>query len=398
MPGEKILVIDDSTAIQEIIKNTLEEQGFKVTIASNGLAALYHNELSEFDLIILDSTLDGVEAPTITRILKTDNETNPIPILLLIPEDEGEKRASQSLRGANAYLLKPFIPQQLIAKVNALIEERQIYEQSRKHLREAADRYMAKVAEKHIEEALELKTQLIVEKVIQQIVSMVDQRARKEVEEKITSLTAEKEQELVRMTVHEVAKAMVEKLAERKVNEAMDTILVEQTERTVKQTTESLLPTMIRERIRETLDNVLPREIQSRVQKAITEQVPDISNKIVQIVENAAQRTVPKVARERLPQIIERQFSTLAVTNLPKVVKDLTQKELSEELPKRLDPVIEETTRKIKLRVNIVGLLLLIAVLIFTVANVFISFVGVDKLPFTKTKPKAKIERPVSHR
>lgn len=374
MAGEKILVVDKSVAIQEICKNTLQEQGYRVTLASNGLAALYHNDLSQFDLIILDKSLDGVDGPTITKLLRTNPDTHPIPIILLIPEDEAEDRASQTLFGANAYLLKPFDPRQLVAKVRAFIEERKMYEMAQRHLREAAEQYMSKVAEKHIAEALEMKTQLIVEKVIQQIVTLVDQRARKEVEEKITSLTAEREQELVRMTVHEVARAMVEKLAERKVNEAMDTILVEQTERTVKQTADTLLPTMIREKIRENLDNLLPREIQSRVQKAVTEQVADISNKIVQIVEQAAQRIVPKVSRERLPQIIERQFSTMAVTTLPKVVKELASKELDEELPKRLDPAVEETTKRIKLRVNVVGLLLLIAVLIFTIANIYITF------------------------
>ncbi len=382
MAGEKIFVVDDSVALQEIIKNTLEEKGFKVTCASNGLAALYHNDLTSYDLLILDSTLDGLNADTVTKIVKTDAETNPISILLMIPEDDAETRASQSLFGANAYLLKPFEQPQLISKVNLLIEERKMYDLSQKHLREAADRFMSKVAEKHIEAALEEKTQLLVEKVIQQIVSLVDQRARKEIDEKIVSLTAEKEQELVRMTVHEVAKAMVEKLAERKVNEAMDTILVEQTEKTVKQTAESFLPTMIRERVRETLDNVLPREVQTKVQKSINDQVPDISTKIVQIVENAAQRVIPKVSRERLPQIIERQFSTMAVTNLPKVVKELAAKSLDEELPERLDPVVQETSAKIKKRVSIFGLLLLLAVLFFTLLNVYIAFFAAKWNPF----------------
>ncbi len=380
MAGEKILVVDNSVAIQDITKNTLEEQGYRVTIASNGLAALYHKDVAEFDLIVLDADMDGADGSTTTKIFKSDSETHPTPILLLIPEEEAEQRASQTLHGANAYLLKPFDPRKLVAKVDALIEERHIGDMAKKHLKEAAEKYMSKVAEKHIEEALEMKTQLIVEKVIQQIVSLVDQRARKEIEEKITSLTAEKEQELVRMTVHEVAKAMVEKLAERKVNEAMDTILVEQTERTVKQTADSLLPTMIRERIRETLDNVLPREVQSKVQKSINDQVPDISNKIVQIVEGASQRVVPKVARERLPQIIERQFSTLAVTNLPKVVRELAAKEIDNELSPRLDPAIEETSRKIKLRINVVGLILLIFVLLSLIVNVYITFFY-DKFP-----------------
>jgi hypothetical protein len=148
---------------------------------------------------------------------------------------------------------------------------------------------------------------------------------------------------------------------------------------------------MIRERIRETLDNVLPREVQSRVQKAINEQVPDISNKIVQIVESAAQRVVPKVARERLPQIIERQFSTLAVTNLPKVVRDLASKELNEELPKRLDPVVEQTSRNIKKKVTVTGLLLIIAVLIFTAINVYVSVVP-DNMLAKLLSPGPKVE------
>ncbi|MBM3333324.1 response regulator, partial [Candidatus Sumerlaeota bacterium] len=269
MAGERILLVDSSAAVQEIGKIALEEAGFRVSTGSNGPTVLAAPETEKFDVIVVDAKADGLDGYLVTRELKAKSGTHTIPVLLLIPEEEAEPRGSQTLRGANGYVLKPFRPAALVGRVNALIEEKAIKEQCDGLLREAAHAFMDKLAEQHIREAAEKRTQLIVERSIQTIVTQLDQQIRQEVGHRMTTLTAEKEEELVRATVREVAQSMVEKLAERKVAEAIQTVLNEVTEKTVKKAADTHIPAQARRLIKESLDAMLPREVGNQVQKSI---------------------------------------------------------------------------------------------------------------------------------
>ncbi|MEO8376632.1 MAG: response regulator, partial [Candidatus Sumerlaeota bacterium] len=307
MAGEKILLIDSSAGVQDLAKAVMEEHGYKVTCASNGAAALAHPELDKFSLLLLDTNLDGVSGfETVTQI-RSDAETFGVPVLLLVPEEENDTRQSQSLRGANGYICKPFTPVSLSVKVDEMLKEKKLRDQSQQYLEDSADRHMQTLAEQKIQQAVEKKIQIIVERAIQSIVSIIDQRTRREVDARVTALTTEKEQELVRLTVQEVARSMVEKMAERKVTEAMEAILVETTEKTVKRVSDAMLPSMIRERLKESLENMLPREVQLKVEKATQDKMTEFGEALVSVLQTEAKKTVPLVAKEKLPELAERQ-------------------------------------------------------------------------------------------
>ena len=143
MAGEWILIADRSVAVQEIAKNVLEEAGYKVTIASNGLAALTHPELNKIDLLLVDAGMEGVSGYDATRAVKTDADHFVKPVMLLIPEEEEEKRASQSLYGADGYILKPFKPETLIIKVTALLDAKAMRIRARQFIQESADKFQS---------------------------------------------------------------------------------------------------------------------------------------------------------------------------------------------------------------------------------------------------------------
>ncbi|HPB31923.1 MAG TPA: response regulator [Candidatus Sumerlaeota bacterium] len=376
MAGERILVADRSVAMQEIARNILEAEGYKVVLASNGLAALTYPDLKDVDLLIFDATMEGISGYDATRDIKSDEDLFEKPVLLLIPEEEADQRSSQSLFGADGYVLKPFNSQTIIIKVQALLEARSLRRRSRQFVQDAADRFMQQIADNHIQTAVEKKTQIIVERAIANVVSIIDQRARREVESRVTSLSTEKEQELVKITVHEVAKSMVEKLAERKVTEAMDGILMEQTEKTVKRTADGVLPEMIREKIKDQLEHILPREIQQRVQKAADDVAEQISQNIVTIVDQTAQRQVPKVARERLPEMAQKQLEVIAEQVIPRLVNSIVGREVDKEFAKKLDPVIQDSVVRIKKRVGLINLFVMLMVLIGLIMNVYFGFIA----------------------
>ena len=377
MPGERLLVVDNSATVQEVTKGILEEHGFRVTLASNGLAALAHPELEQYDLIMVDSTLKGIDGLETTRQIKTDKETYKIPVLLLIPEDSIDLLESVPLKGATGWLAKPFTPTRLLTKVEEVLDEQRLRAKSREYVEEAAERHMQAIAEQKIQAAVERKIQIIVERAIQSIVSIIDQRARREVEARVTSLTAEKEQELVKMTVQEVARSMVEKLAERKVTEAMSTILVEQTEKTVKRAADGMLPSMVRDRLKEQIENVLPREVENRVQKAAEERTAELAENIVAIIQSQAQKLVPLVAKEKLPELAEKQMVALAETRLPKIVQDSARAAVNSELNSTLKPLLGAETAKLRKQIRtwmvISGVILLLVSIVAILAPLVIN-------------------------
>jgi DNA-binding response OmpR family regulator len=352
MPGERILVADHSVAVQELCRTALESQGYRVTVASNGVAALSCPDIESVDLLIVDTALKEMSGLDTTRAVRTDAALYPKPVLLLVPEGQSSDRASQDLHGANGYLVKPFEAGLLVAKVQALLEEKQTLERSREHLKLAAEAWMQRLAESHIQQAVEQRTQIIIERALQNIVSMVDQKTRREVDARVTQLTAEKEQELVKMTVHEVARSMVEKLAERKVTEAMEGILRDETEKAVRRVAESVLPGLARERVRESAEQVLPREVQRRVQKEAETLVPEASEKVVQVIESAAQKLVPKIARELTAEQVERQAQEMIHSLLPRQVQAGVAQELETQLRTKITPVVNDAAEEIARRMR----------------------------------------------
>jgi uncharacterized membrane protein YheB (UPF0754 family) len=141
---------------------------------------------------------------------------------------------------------------------------------------------------------------------------------------------------------------MVEKLAERKVTEAIDATLPEQAERSVKRIVDQTLPSTIRERLKESMNNVLPREIQVRLQKAAEKMVPELSQQLIQTVEAVSNKTVPRLSRELLPEIADRQFKLAAGEQIPKLVADLVGRELEKQVFDKVQPAIRSARRSLR--------------------------------------------------
>lgn len=392
MAGENILVVDDSVAVQELCRNVLESGGYKVSVASNGVAALSYPDLPEVDLLIIDTHLRDVSGLETTRQIKTDEELFRKPVLLLVPEEQSSDSESQDLMGANAFLKKPFEPNQLLNKVQILLEEKEILERGREYLQTAADSLMKRMAETHIQQAVDQKTQIMIERALQMVVTQVDVRARREVDAKVTQLTTEKEQELVKVTVHEVARSMVEKIAEKRVTEAMESILRESTDKEIRIATETVLPGLIRERVKEGIEAMLPREVTRRVQKEAEDLVPEASQKVVLVIEAAAAKLIPKIAREIVIEQAERQLAATIDQKLPKLVHGMVSQELDAQIRSKLAPLVRESTEKVKRRLTLL-LVTLISILGIATAALVADYLFGPFLP-RKERPVAPTNTP----
>lgn len=119
MPNQyHILVVDDDTAIVNIIETSLQQAGYKVLTAGNGSDACRIAEKMHPHLIIMD-----VMMPQCNGILATIRirEQSNVPILMLSAKAEGSDRVIGLEAGADDYLVKPFYQQELLARVRALL-------------------------------------------------------------------------------------------------------------------------------------------------------------------------------------------------------------------------------------------------------------------------------------
>ena len=119
-----ILVVDDEPDIVEIIQYNLEKSGFDVIVAADGPAALEKARDETPDLIVLDLMLPGLEGTDVCRILKQDERTRSIPILMLTAKSEEIDRIIGLELGADDYVVKPFSPREIALRIRNILRRR----------------------------------------------------------------------------------------------------------------------------------------------------------------------------------------------------------------------------------------------------------------------------------
>lgn len=114
-----ILVIEDDRHIQELLKVCLGQEGYKVITEENGIQGLARAKQGGWDLIILDLMLPGIDGLTICKELSA--QAFSAPILILTAKGEEFDRVLGLKLGADDYVVKPFSPRELAARVEAIL-------------------------------------------------------------------------------------------------------------------------------------------------------------------------------------------------------------------------------------------------------------------------------------
>lgn len=117
----RILVVDDEPDLVELVKYNLTKEGYSVEYAESGDKALKKIRAENYDLIILDLMLPGIPGLELCRILRKDEKTAKIPVIMLTAKtDEVDKILGLEM-GADDYVTKPFSPRELIARIKAVL-------------------------------------------------------------------------------------------------------------------------------------------------------------------------------------------------------------------------------------------------------------------------------------
>ncbi len=113
-----VLVVDDEPRIVEIVRDYLADAGYRVSTARSGDEALRHVRSITPDLVVLDLGLPDVDGLDVARALR---RTSPVPIIMLTARSDEADRVVGLEIGADDYLVKPFSPRELLARIRAVL-------------------------------------------------------------------------------------------------------------------------------------------------------------------------------------------------------------------------------------------------------------------------------------
>lgn len=116
----RILLVEDEENIRETVKLNFELEGFEVVTAADGRVAIKHSKEQHFDLMVVDVMLPEISGfQVVEQVRLSDRET---PIIFLTAKDQAADRIQGLKKGADDYLTKPFVFEELLLRVRRLIE------------------------------------------------------------------------------------------------------------------------------------------------------------------------------------------------------------------------------------------------------------------------------------
>lgn len=116
-----VLVVDDESAIREMIRFALGKSDMTVRCAANGKEALEKITDRSPDIILLDWMMPNMSGPELTRRLRKNPLTKEIPIIMLTAKVSEDDKVTGLNAGADDYIIKPFSPRELVARINAVL-------------------------------------------------------------------------------------------------------------------------------------------------------------------------------------------------------------------------------------------------------------------------------------
>lgn len=117
--SQKVLVVDDEQSIVTLLKYNIEQAGYQVIVAYDGVQALEKVNEEKPDLVVLDVMLPEMDGIEVCKTIRSDK--NQVPILMLTAKDDEFDRVLGLELGADDYMTKPFSPREVVARVKAIL-------------------------------------------------------------------------------------------------------------------------------------------------------------------------------------------------------------------------------------------------------------------------------------
>lgn len=117
----RILAVDDSASMRDMVSIALTGAGFEVTAAANGTQALQLAKQYSFDLVLSDVNMPDMNGIALIRALRAEPAYRFTPILMLTTESSPERKNEGKEAGATGWIVKPFDPEQLVATMKRVL-------------------------------------------------------------------------------------------------------------------------------------------------------------------------------------------------------------------------------------------------------------------------------------
>jgi len=119
--GKKIMVIDDSASLREVVSIALKAAGYEVTEAADGKDALAKLDGNKVNLVICDVNMPVMDGITFVKEVKKRPEYRFLPVMMLTTESRESRKEEGQRAGAKAWVVKPFRPDQILNAVSKLM-------------------------------------------------------------------------------------------------------------------------------------------------------------------------------------------------------------------------------------------------------------------------------------
>jgi two-component system, chemotaxis family, chemotaxis protein CheY len=117
----RILAVDDSPSMRDMVRIALSGAGFQVTQAADGAEALEIARNDSFDLVLSDVNMPRMDGISLIRALRAEQAYKHTPILMLTTESSAERKREGKDAGATGWIVKPFDPAQLVATMQRVL-------------------------------------------------------------------------------------------------------------------------------------------------------------------------------------------------------------------------------------------------------------------------------------
>lgn len=124
MPKSTVLIVDDEADLRELVRYNLQKEGYRVATVENGEQAMAEVRAQAPDIVVLDLMLPGLDGLEVCRLMKADSALSAIPILMLTAKGEESDVVVGLEMGADDYVIKPFSPRVLAARIKAVLRRR----------------------------------------------------------------------------------------------------------------------------------------------------------------------------------------------------------------------------------------------------------------------------------
>jgi len=120
MMGKRVMAVDDSATVRQVLQMTLEGAGYEVIEAVDGKDALDKLRVHQVDMMVTDLNMPNMDGIDLIRQVRQNPGNRFMPIIMLTTESQPEKKQIGKAAGASGWIVKPFKPEQLLAVVRMI--------------------------------------------------------------------------------------------------------------------------------------------------------------------------------------------------------------------------------------------------------------------------------------